>query len=227
MRLSRDVGAGAGASAGVGVGVDVPPLSMAPEGSPGGLREMASIEALANKKEGKDETEILKALKHVQEQLALQQQQFLQMQFTNMQMQATPGGMQMPGMAAGTPAGARFPPSVNQRGVGGMTPLAEMMTPGQAPTGAAAPSQEEINEYAVYLGMDPAADKDLLYIAEWALSAPLPEGWTEHVDTSGNEFYFNSMTGVSTYEHPLDGQFREYYRQEKSRAGQAGQPAAA
>ena len=82
------------------------------------------------------------------------------------------------------------------------------------------PTQEEINEYAVYLGMDPVADKDLLYIAEWALSAPLPEGWTEHVDTSGNEFYFNSMTGVSTYEHPLDGQFREYYRQMKLEARQ-------
>ena len=158
------------------------------------------------------EKEIHQALKHVQEQLALQQQQFLQMQFTNMQM-ATPG---MPGMI--TPGG----PNLGRAGMPMMTPLNEgspgMQQLGQASSNTA-PTQEEINEYAVYLGMDPAADKDLLYIAEWALSAPLPEGWTEHVDTSGNEFYFNSMTGVSTYEHPLDGQFREYYRQMKMQAG--------
>ena len=107
----------------------------------------------------------------------------------------------------------RYPPM--------MTPLNEA-TPSIAqlgqPSSNNAPTPEEITEYAAYLGMDPVADKDLLYIAEWALSAPLPEGWTEHVDTSGNEFYFNSMTGVSTYEHPLDGQFREYYRQMKMQA---------
>ena len=33
----------------------------------------------------------------------------------------------------------------------------------------------------MYLGMDPIADKDLFYIAEWAINAPLPEGWTEHL----------------------------------------------
>ncbi|QDZ19202.1 hypothetical protein A3770_02p17200 [Chloropicon primus] len=159
------------------------------------------------------EKEIHQALQHVQEQLAMQQQQFLQMQFTNMQM--TPGGpMPTPLVRGGMPMNPM------------MTPLKEnaMATPGMQQMGQAAnnnpPTQEEINEYAVYLGMDPVADKDLLYIAEWALSAPLPEGWTEHVDTSGNEFYFNSMTGVSTYEHPLDGQFREYYRQMKMQNAQ-------
>ena len=78
------------------------------------------------------------------------------------------------------------------------------------------PTQEEIVEYAVYLGMDPQADADLLYIAEWALTAPLPEGWTEHLDHDGNEFYYNSVTGVSTYEHPLDEQYRAYYRNLKA-----------
>ena len=158
------------------------------------------------------EKEIHQALQHVQEQLAMQQQQFLQMQFTNMQMTPgmTPGGANL--MRGGMPMNPM------------MSPLNEkvMATPGMQPMGQVAnnnpPTQEEINEYAVYLGMDPVSDKELLYIAEWALSAPLPEGWTEHVDTSGNEFYFNSMTGVSTYEHPLDGQFREYYRQMKMQA---------
>mmetsp|Transcript_39466 Transcript_39466/g.54810 ORF Transcript_39466/g.54810 Transcript_39466/m.54810 type:complete len:532 (-) Transcript_39466:133-1728(-) len=77
------------------------------------------------------------------------------------------------------------------------------------------PSYEEIAEYAVYLGMNPEEDQDLLYIAEWALTAPLPDGWTEHSDASGNEFYYNKMTGVSTYEHPLDEHYRAYYRRAK------------
>lgn len=81
--------------------------------------------------------------------------------------------------------------------------------------GADQPTQEEIVEYAVYLGMDPTADAELLYIAEWALTAPLPDGWTEHSDASGNEFYYNAMTGVSTYEHPLDEHYRAYYRRIK------------
>jgi hypothetical protein len=47
-----------------------------------------------------------------------------------------------------------------------------------------------------------------LRVAEEALTAALPEGWTEHTDASGNSFYFNASTGSSTWEHPLD----EYYR---------------
>ena len=96
----------------------------------------------------------------------------------------------------------------------------------QLPVGAAGnvapddmPTEEEIVEYAVYLGMDPVEDKDLLYIAQWALTAPLPEGWSEHVDQEGNEFYFNQMTNVSTYEHPLDEQYRTYYRKLKAGGG--------
>ena len=77
------------------------------------------------------------------------------------------------------------------------------------------PTKEEIEDYAVYLGIDLVEDSDLVYIAEWAINAPLPEGWSEHVDEEGHEFYFNSMTNVSTYEHPLDEQYRTYYRQMK------------
>jgi hypothetical protein len=82
-----------------------------------------------------------------------------------------------------------------------------------------APTDEEIADYAIYLGMDPVVDRELLYIAEWALTAPLPDGWTEHNDASANEFYYNAMTGVSTYEHPLDEHYRAYYRQIKQQGG--------
>ena len=83
------------------------------------------------------------------------------------------------------------------------------------------PTYDEIVEYAQYLGMDPVADADLLYIAEWALTAPLPEGWSEHIDQDGNEFYYNTLSGVSTYEHPLDDQYRAYYRNLKQTAAAA------
>lgn len=60
-----------------------------------------------------------------------------------------------------------------------------------------------------YLGIDVEEDADLLYIAEWALTAPVPEGWTVHLDTEGHEFFHNAATNQSTYEHPMD----EHYRQ--------------
>ena len=83
-------------------------------------------------------------------------------------------------------------------------------------------TDEEVREYAIYLGMDPDSeqDKELLYIAKWAIMAPVPEGWMEYTDGDGNEYYYNQQTGVSTYEHPMDDQYRSYYRQLK--AEQAG-----
>jgi hypothetical protein len=35
----------------------------------------------------------------------------------------------------------------------------------------------ELAEYARYLGMNPEKDKDLLWIAEESLKAPLPKDW--------------------------------------------------
>lgn len=45
---------------------------------------------------------------------------------------------------------------------------------------------EDVLEYAVYLGMEPTEDTDLLWIAEEALTAGEPEGWTEQMDPNGN-----------------------------------------
>ena len=71
--------------------------------------------------------------------------------------------------------------------------------------------RQEIEEYAQYLGMDPVGDAHLLWIAEMALTAPLPVGWSEHQDSAGNVFFYNKATGASTYEHPLDASFKSYY----------------
>ena len=66
---------------------------------------------------------------------------------------------------------------------------------------------EDVLEYAVYLGIDPSEDADLLWIAEEALTAGEPDGWAEQMDPNGNLYYFNATTGQSSRQHPLD----EYY----------------
>lgn len=51
-------------------------------------------------------------------------------------------------------------------------------------------------------------EHDLLWIAEEALCCPLPSGWSEHSDTEGNIYFHNATTDVSTYEHPMDSQYK-------------------
>jgi centrosomal protein CEP164 len=39
------------------------------------------------------------------------------------------------------------------------------------------PTEEEIINYAKWLGLDPDADQDLLWIANEGIRAPLPSAW--------------------------------------------------
>ncbi|KAL0224949.1 hypothetical protein RCL1_002861 [Eukaryota sp. TZLM3-RCL] len=79
---------------------------------------------------------------------------------------------------------------------------------------------DEILAYAKFLGMDLEEDKDLLWIAEEGLSAPLPAGWTsyEHDDAV---YYYNTATKESVWEHPLDDFYKEKYQKEKEKKKQA------
>ncbi|KAF4714173.1 hypothetical protein FOZ62_001248 [Perkinsus olseni] len=74
------------------------------------------------------------------------------------------------------------------------------------------PSGPELVAYAKYLGVDPMADGDLLWIAEEAILAPLPGEWTEHFDSNDRIFYYNSETRSSTWTHPLEGLYRDAYK---------------
>jgi hypothetical protein len=80
------------------------------------------------------------------------------------------------------------------------------------------PTAAQVAAYAEWLGMDVGADKHLFYIAEWALTAPLPDGWVEETNPIPGEddgkavVYRNIASGVRTYEHPSDEQYRAYYR---------------
>lgn len=55
-------------------------------------------------------------------------------------------------------------------------------------------------QYANYLGMDVVADSDLLWIAQQALTAELPPGWTEHADAmSGDNYCATPASRVSCH----------------------------
>jgi hypothetical protein len=72
-------------------------------------------------------------------------------------------------------------------------------------------------------------EPELLYIAEEALVAPVPPGWTVHLDAAQNEYFHNATSRESTYEHPLDQHYRqlcEDKRREKHPGGGAAAKAA-
>ena len=77
-------------------------------------------------------------------------------------------------------------------------------------------------EFARHLGMDPAEDCDLLWIAQEALHAPLPSEWTQHSDGDDNQYFVNSRTNETTWENPLDDLYRKLYAQRKLGAREPG-----
>ncbi|XP_039272922.2 uncharacterized protein LOC120347130 [Styela clava] len=70
------------------------------------------------------------------------------------------------------------------------------------------PTEDEVNEYAKVIGLDPENDKDLMWIAKEGINAPLPPNWKPCQDVSGDIYYFNFDSGDSIWDHPCD----EYYR---------------
>jgi len=90
----------------------------------------------------------------------------------------------------------------------------------------------EVLEFADFFGIDMANDMDLLWIAEQASEAALPEGWTEHDDADGNSYYYNADTEESAWEHPLDQYYKDLYQhhrqlKQQSRAARPPPPAGA
>lgn len=61
--------------------------------------------------------------------------------------------------------------------------------------------------------MDPVANRDLMWIAEEALWAPLPDEWTEHFDSANRVFYHNIQEHTSTWTHPLEQFHRDIYNE--------------
>jgi hypothetical protein len=67
------------------------------------------------------------------------------------------------------------------------------------------PTEEEVESYAKYLGIDPANDPDLMQFARDGIMARLPDGWKAcKGEKCDSIFYRNEDTGETSWEHPAD-----------------------
>jgi len=78
------------------------------------------------------------------------------------------------------------------------------------------PSEDEVREYALWLGMDEEEDRELFWIAREGLIHPLPENWQPCRTAEDEIFYFNLVTGESVWDHPCDELFRNKYHEERA-----------
>jgi centrosomal protein CEP164 len=69
------------------------------------------------------------------------------------------------------------------------------------------PTEEELLEYATWLGMNLPEESELLWVAREGLKAPLPEHWKPCRSEDDEIYYFNFQSGESVWEHPCD----DYY----------------
>ncbi|XP_074497486.1 uncharacterized protein cep164 isoform X4 [Sebastes fasciatus] len=80
------------------------------------------------------------------------------------------------------------------------------------------PSEQEIQEYAREIGIDPDGEPELLWLAREGIVAPLPPEWKPCQDVTGDIYYFNFSSGQSTWDHPCDEHYRGLVAQERERA---------
>lgn len=85
------------------------------------------------------------------------------------------------------------------------------------------PTEEELVEYATWLGMDLIKHKNLLWIAKEALIAPLPNDWKPCLTEEDEIYYFNFTTGRSIWDHPCDEYYRKVYKEEVEKLNQLQQ----
>ena len=85
-----------------------------------------------------------------------------------------------------------------------------------APAASHELTPEQLVDYAKSIGIDEKR-VDLFWIAEHGLTAPVPKNWnacvtpdpTEGAPAHHRRYYFNTKSGESMWEHPLDKYFRE------------------
>ncbi|KPI83913.1 hypothetical protein ABL78_7049 [Leptomonas seymouri] len=91
------------------------------------------------------------------------------------------------------------------------------------------PTEEEVLEFADWIGMKLPEDSDYLWLAREGLKTPLPKEWKPCSTNDGEVYYFNFKTGESSWDHPMDSLFRQRFEQEKEKArkGEKSTPASA
>mmetsp|Transcript_73540 Transcript_73540/g.207719 ORF Transcript_73540/g.207719 Transcript_73540/m.207719 type:complete len:270 (-) Transcript_73540:160-969(-) len=83
------------------------------------------------------------------------------------------------------------------------------MTGGDAPVPASVEQYADLHEYGLNLGIDIDNDEDLIWAVQQAFNAPLPSSWTEYMDNNSRVYYVKEGSSQSTWEHPMDGIYRE------------------
>ncbi|XP_075028939.1 centrosomal protein of 164 kDa isoform X4 [Calonectris borealis] len=79
------------------------------------------------------------------------------------------------------------------------------------------PSEQEIQDFAREIGIDPEKEPELIWLAREGIVAPLPPEWKPCQDITGDIYYFNFANGQSTWDHPCDGHYRELVIQERKK----------
>jgi len=82
------------------------------------------------------------------------------------------------------------------------------------------PTEEEVLEYAKFLGIDPHNDKEHLKLVRESLKEKLPENWKIEQKPDGEIYYYNLETRESVTEHPLDTEFKKKYAEFKYKSRQ-------
>ncbi|CAE8728872.1 unnamed protein product, partial [Polarella glacialis] len=80
------------------------------------------------------------------------------------------------------------------------------------------PTEEEVLEYAEFLGLDPVKEKHLLWIAREGVVAPVPHPW-KACQEDDEVFYFNFETSESLWDHPCDSHYRGLLEKHRKEPG--------
>ncbi|XP_059482656.1 centrosomal protein of 164 kDa [Neocloeon triangulifer] len=85
------------------------------------------------------------------------------------------------------------------------------------------PSEDEIRDYALKIGIQPDKEPHLLSLAKDGLMKALPSGWTPCFDHRKKAwYYFNYENGTSQWEHPLDGVYRDLVKKTRQESLSSG-----
>ena len=79
------------------------------------------------------------------------------------------------------------------------------------------PKTEDINQYCSIIGLDPAKEPELLWIAKEGILAKLEPPWKAINQDDVGLYYFNFETGDSMWEHPNDHYYRQKVKTEREK----------
>lgn len=88
------------------------------------------------------------------------------------------------------------------------------------------PPQDELEEYAEFIGINVKTEKDLMWVALEGLRTPLPANWRACQTGDEEVYYFNFDTGESLWDHPMDNTFKEKVIAERAKLKNKGSSSA-